>query len=563
MWKLRSYDKKAESSFLEQGKGKLISRLLSQRNIPVDKADTFLSSDYAFLPHPHTLTGVDKAAELFCKIALAKGSVAIFGDYDCDGIIGSTMLKELCDVFGLKSKVFLPLRSEHGYGLNEKSLTAFKEQVKSPTDLLIVLDCGSNNEEEVKDLKEFGFKKIIILDHHIIDESKMSKSSDVLINWHLCNYEETCACGEIFQFIRGIRWLTKKVNPVEFLTYAAIGIIGDVSPLNIPNRIIVKNGLTSYARNNIVASGLQALINESWILGETLSQEDVSFKIVPKINATGRMLNPMLSFDLLTEKDQVMAELKAKEIQDYNDQRKKIQKEIEKEALSIVRGNLGKYKYGISIYKSHWNIGIVGIAASRISEIFCRPCILFGENDGDVKGSARSLKGINIKEILDSCSDMLIGHGGHELAAGATMDPKYVDLFNDAFNEACHKYYEENFYPKETKYYDAEIKTKFVSTSVAKLLLENFYPYCRKDNPEPVFKMENVTITNSHLKEGEGWKLLKFSVEKDSEIVPFTFMKFSPDFGAEVNSLVADIYFSFPQDIEKEELIVADIIFKN
>ena len=168
MWKQKTYDKIKEAAFIEDGTHKMLARLLSQRDFD-QTAEEFLSADYQGLSHPYLLHDVEKAARIFCDNALDKGRVAIMGDYDCDGIVSSTMLKELCNVFDLECTVFLPSRLEHGYGLNEKTIAAFSDRMDKIPDLLIITDCGMNSRKEVEILREMGISKIIIIDHHFIN----------------------------------------------------------------------------------------------------------------------------------------------------------------------------------------------------------------------------------------------------------------------------------------------------------------------------------------------------------------------------------------------------------
>jgi len=330
MWKLRETDTEKEKILLENGQDRLVARLISQREqIDTSTVENFVATYYSDLSHPHSLKGVKEASLMFCEAVKSKKTIAVFGDYDCDGIFSSVMLHELCLNLDYDCKVFLPSRLEHGYGLNPKGIKAFKKFVKEPPDLFIATDCGSSNEQEIKDLKEWGVKQIIIIDHHLVDDSKKSNSADVLINWHLSeNTKELCACGEVFQFIRGVRWLTKKVDPLEYLTYAAIGTIADVSPVIGDNRIIVKHGLNEFSLSHIVASGLHALLNTCYMRSNSLTTEDVSFKIAPRINACGRISTPMIAYDLLIERNIEKADLMASKLNDYNTERKNIQKDI-------------------------------------------------------------------------------------------------------------------------------------------------------------------------------------------------------------------------------------------
>lgn len=567
MWKQRPFDEFREKTLIAQGKSKLLSRLLSQRNISPDTIEDFLASEYKNLNHPYSLHDVEKASSIFLEVAKANGRIAVAGDYDCDGIISATMIKELCNSFGLECNVFLPSRLEHGYGLSEKTVAAFLEKNKDIPDLLFVVDCGTNSKKEIDMLREAGIKKIIIIDHHSVDEKNLALNADALVSWHLSKSNEMCACGEIFQFIRGIRQLSKKVNPIEFLTYAAVGTIADVSPVVGDNRIIVKNGLTTFAINHILASGLTALMKQSRIMAPTLTQTDVSFKIAPKINAAGRIFQPDIVYGLMIERDPDIALKIAEYIGTFNDERKAIQKKIEQQALICVEQEKEKYTHGILLFCDSWHIGVVGIVASKLVEEFNKPTIVAGKNGEIWKGSGRSVKGVNLKNVLDTCPEIFEGYGGHSGAVGVTLKTHSLNDAAIVFNKACEKYFSENSVDKnQDKFYDAKLSAKLINPKTSEILSESLYPYCQENNMEPVFMLPDALITSVSTSEGKGWKVLTFNAEKGDIKVEAPFKTFSAKCGTEIEGRRANIYFSFPQHYEmtpnkynKFELMVSDI----
>jgi len=564
MWEQRKHNKEKEQGFLDQGISRLVARLLAQRDISVENVASFLESSYKSLSHPHRLHNVKEAAQIFCDAILQKKSVAVIGDYDCDGVMSSVMIKELCNCFKRDCKVFLPSRFLHGYGLTRATLDAFKATCKKPPYLLIIVDCGSNNEQEIQELKEFGIQKIIIIDHHVIDKTKQSKSADAFVSWHLSDYHEMCAAGEVFQFIRGIRCLTKKINPVEFLSYAALGTLGDVIPIVGDNRIIVKHGLGLHALNHIVSFGLISLLKQSGVELNNFCQDDALFKVVPKVNAAGRLQTPKVAYNLFLEKDPSTAELVGTCLTDYNTERKRLQKKIEEEA--IAKAHQTDYKNGILVYDPSWNIGVVGIVASRLVETFNAPSIVVGLHNGILKGSGRSLDGLNIKEILDDCKEMLNGYGGHRLAAGVSIKKEYIERAPLLFDRACEAYRLKHglLVGEEVKYYDAKLKPAAISKEMGALLRQQLYPYCKTNNPEPVFLLSDIDILSAELKTGDNWRLLKFEAAKNGQKIPFGFMMFTKQYGSEVSGRIADIYFSFPQLItgKEFELRIQNIVLK-
>ena len=528
-----------------KGQTPIVSRLLAQRNI--DNIDSFIDIAYKNLKHPNTLDGVEKAAQLFLEVVKEKGKVGVIGDYDADGILSSVMIKELCKVYNLECTVFLPSRFDHGYGLNAKTIASFKEKIGEPVDLLIVTDCGSNNEAEVLELRKFGIKKVIIIDHHLVDKKTMSKSADVLINWHLTEgHDEMCACGEVFKFIRGIKCFSNEVNPVEFLSYAAVGTVADVMPIIGDNRIIVRNGLSAGALNYVTASGLNALLRSSKVQGDGLTQEEVAFRIAPRINAVGRLDDPYIAYSLMIEENMDDAERIAEYMEIYNKDRKQLQKDIELEAES--KALSANYKHGILVYDDKWNVGVVGIVASRLVDKFRKPVVIVGAHDGVVKGSGRSVEDVNLKAILDKCQHLFNSYGGHEAAAGVTLKKEMIKTAGKEFDQACKKYYQEQSKTNViTSYYDGALKLGAVNENIASHILDIMYPYCKYHNPEPIFLLKGVDLAKVSVKEGEGWRLLSVNVMKDGKMLEYPFKMFSHRHGSEISGLKADVYFKFPQ----------------
>jgi len=567
MWKVKQHDKNKEQRLREEGNHRFLARILSQRPLEPEKINNFLSTDYQELNDPFKLNDCEKAARLFIEHAKNKSRVAIIGDYDCDGITSTTMLYELCRNFGLKCVPFLPSRLEHGYGLNPTTIESFKEKVQTPPDLLFVTDCGTSNRKEVEQLKEFGIKDIIIIDHHLPynDETLVSHNADALISWHFSEgFNEMCACGEVFQFIRGIRKLTKHVDPIEFLSYAAIGTLADSQPIVGDNRIIVKNGLTKYAFDHVMASGLNSLIKAKIKYCQTITQTDVEYRIAPMINAAGRIETPDVVFRLLTECDPDLADEMSVKVVSLNEQRKHLQSFVEGDAVEKAKEL--KAENGVFIAGENYHIGIVGIVASRVVEETGKPTLIIGYHNGVWKGSGRSIPGVNLKEILDSCSFMFQKYGGHAAAVGVTMKEEYLDQAQEIFDKACEEYFKEHKVNSElVRFYDASLKFNAINEEMATLLVDKLSPYCKDHNPEPVFELKDVKITSSKLKEGKGWRILEFSVYKDNALLKPQLKWFSPKFDQQIENEPVDVYFTFPQHwdnakrFEQFDLTVVDI----
>jgi single-stranded-DNA-specific exonuclease len=548
VWKEKEINKVKEEELIKLGKHRIISRVLSQTGLDVEEIDLSLSTDYKDINNPFLLNDVEKAAKIFIKHAKNKSRVAIIGDYDCDGIVSSTMLYELCRNFNLKCTCFLPSRLDHGYGLNEKTIEAFRKKLKTPPDLLFVTDCGTSNRDEIDQLKEFGIKDIIVIDHHLpAAEEKISRNASALISWHLSeDFNEMCACGEVYQFIRGIRAFTKHVDPIEYLSYAAIGTIADSQPIFGDNRLIVKNGLTKYSLDHVTASGLNSLIKAKMKYSDVITQTDIEYRIAPIINASGRIKTPDMAFRLLTEYDHVIADEMANELIKINNNRREKQKEIEEDALSKAKSI--DSKYGSFVYSKEYHIGIVGIVASRVVEETGKPALVIGYHNGSWKGSGRSINGVNLKEILDSCSFMFEKHGGHGAAVGATVKEDYLDKAQGIFEEACENYLKNNSDIKENfSFFNACLNIGAVNEKNANLLNQGLEPYCKINNPEPIFKLKNVTINSFNIKEGKDWRIANFLINKDDNFLEYKFNWFFPNFDSSIVGEKVNIYFTFPR----------------
>ena len=563
MWTVKPKNVEKEKFLVDNGAGAFLARLLSQRNIKAEDYNSFLDAKYENLSDPYSLTGVEKAVQIFVRNVKEKKKILVSSDYDSDGVCSATIIFEACRAVGYQCSVFLPSRFEHGYGLNDKTIATLKSKYKTAPDLLIVLDCGTSNFKEVAILKEWGVKEVIIIDHHIPNNDTLSTNADVLINWHLVpGYNEMCATGEAFQFIRGLRKVTKKIDPIEFLTYAAIGTIADSSPIVGDNRIIVKNGLGEYALNHVSSVGLKSLMGACKMYSNHLTQMDVSFQIAPRINATGRMEKPDYAFKLFTEYNMSIVDELVLKVNDLNSQRKQLQALMESQAIEKL--NKESFSNGVMLMRDSWHIGIIGNVASRVAEKCNKPTLILGFYDGKWKGSGRTVNGINLKEILDSCSYIFERYGGHSGAIGCALKPEYVDSAPKIFDEACSKYVGSQF-KSDVRYFDASLKIDLVDKETAILINDKLAPYCKDHNPEPIFKLSNVWLYGVNIKEGEGWRIMMFNVANKEKNIPYTFKCFSPRYGSELEGQKVNLYFTFPQKWDESqkfgqfELTVVDV----
>jgi len=542
----------------------IASSLLSIRNL--EESESFLNPSFKDFSDPSSIYGCSEVAEYFSKAVKEKLKVAVIGDYDVDGVVSASMLKMFFDAFGVPCHVFLPHRIEQGYGLNAKTMASFLKDCDFQPDLVIAADCGTSSEEEISKLKESGVKTVLVIDHHKPNEGMFCKSADAIMNWRLGPGEETCTAGQIFHLARlySKKYMPKgKKFPSElsaFLPMAAVAIVADIMPISGDNRIIVRKGLE---RMNSAPAGIVSLAKSCGMTENgSITQKEIAFRIAPKINASGRIDSPVGAFDLVMEKDETLAEGHVETLNKWNKERQIIQKDISKEAIEQAKQS--GFKNGIMVYNESWHVGVVGIVASRLVEEFGVPAIVIGESEGKRKGSARSVQGVSVKSVMDSCSKVFEAYGGHDMAAGCSLKEDYYETAAIEFDKACSKWYEDHGKPEIKKIYDMELEIQDLNLATARALKETLYPYCDVSNPEPIFKLSNVTIVDTYVKDGDTWKLTKFKCSKFGSPSKLSFVTFSSDFDDILKrDDEVDVYFSFGQNTEGDwppGLEVVDVV---
>ena len=543
---------------------RIVSLLLSSRNIT--NPDAFLSPSFKDFSDSGSIFGCDAVAKAFREVIENKKKVAVIGDYDVDGVMSAAMLKMFFHAFGIKCHVFLPHRIEHGYGLNPTTMDSFLSGCDFSPDLVIACDCGTSSENEIRKLKDSMGVSVIVIDHHQVNDGSFSSSADAIMNWRLDDSgEETCTAGQIFHLARKYaksylpsgEKMPKELS--AFLPMAAVAIVADVMPIKGDNRIIVRKGLE---RILTAPFGLIALAERSGMDDKkAMSQKDVAFRMAPKINAAGRIGSPVDSFDLITQEDPIAANAQVETLEKWNKERRAIQKEIEKQAIKQAEDS--GFKNGIMIHNKDWHVGVVGIVASRIVEEFNVPAIVVGEIDNKRKGSARSVSGVNVKAVMDTCSDIFEGYGGHEMAAGCTIKEESYEEAASEFDSACARWYELHGRPDNTLFYDMDLEIEDLSPTTARALKDSLYPYCDTTNPEPVFRISNVSASGVNIKEGKDWRRIAFCVKKRGKTSDLRFVTFSDKFDSFLDGCKIDMYFSFGQNTNGEwppDLEIIDIV---
>lgn len=494
-WIMREKNYLAEDAFKlskDLGLPPVVVSILLSRG--VQDLNKFKNSDISGLYDPFLMKDICGATDRIISAIKNKDKITVYGDYDVDGITSTVVLVRFLKSHGAEVSYYIPDRLEEGYGINSDAIDIISE---SGTKLLITVDCGITAVSEIKYVKEKGMD-VIVTDHHECKE--IIPKADFVINPKQpdCNYpfKKLAGVGVVFKLIQAI---TKKLKfhmkelIDEYIDLVAIGTVADVMPLEDENRIIVKNGLEHilYTSNY----GIRSLIKVSEIKTNNISTSTIGFGIAPRINAAGRMGTPQCAASLLLAHDEHEAQKYALILEEENKNRQSLENDIFKEAVNIIETNSEmKEDYVLVLDHDGWHHGIVGIVASKISEKYNKPCILIStDEEGNGKGSGRSIKGFNLFEALSVCTDHLIKFGGHELAAGLGVCKSKINDFRKAINEYAKSVLTpDDFIPVITV--DSVLPIEYLNINTADKFAI-MQPY-GMGNPAPVFLTKDLTVSS-------------------------------------------------------------------
>ena len=462
----------------------ILASLLIRRGITTESAaKRFFRPQLADLINPFLMKDMDAAVDRLNDAMGHKERILVYGDYDVDGCTAVALVYKFLRQFYSNIDYYIPDRYDEGYGVSKKGIDFAKE---TGVKLIIILDCGIKAIEEITYAKEQGID-FIICDHHVPDE-EMPPAVAILNpkrpddTYPLKNL---CGCGVGFKFMQAFA----KNNNIPFsrlvplLDFCAVSIAADLVPVVDENRILAFHGLKQLNQNPSL--GLKAIRDICGLNGRELSMSDIIFKIGPRINASGRMENGKKSVDLLVEREYSLAFDQAKHIDEYNEQRKDVDRQMTEEANQIVaRLESQKHQSSIVLYDEHWKKGVIGIVASRLTEIYFRPTVVLTRDENLATGSARSVAGFDVYAAIKSCRDLLLNFGGHTYAAGLTM--KWADV--KEFRERFQAYVEQHIEPEQREAIldiDAVIDFKDI-TKKLHTDLKRFAPF-GPGNPKPLF----------------------------------------------------------------------------
>ncbi len=492
-WELyKTDDNMANTIARENHISPLLSKIILNRGIKeVDEIKKFLDPQIADLNDPFLLNDMDKAV---CRILEAKENnekVTVYGDYDVDGITSVSVIYRFLQELGMDVGYYLPSRLEEGYGLNNEAIQTI---CANGTKLLITVDCGISAYEEVEYAKSLGID-VIVTDHHECPE-KLPEAIAVIDAKRPDNtypFTALAGVGVAFKVTQAIsqKLALDRKSYLKYLDIVCLGTVADIVPLVKENRVIVKYGLMLMKETKNI--GLKALITVS---GYTkIDSTMISFGLAPRINACGRMGKADLALELILTQDEAKAEEIANQLNIINKERQEAEKSIVEEAKRLIEENRLYENDVIVVASEGWHHGVIGIVASKITEMYYKPSILICMEDGVGRGSGRSIEGFDLHAALSACSEDLLKYGGHEMAIGLTIKEDMLAKFQEDMGEYAKGKFEKGKVP--TIMVDAEIRSNMISMDLIKELsiLEPF----GEANPVPIFVYKNMKVDGVRL----------------------------------------------------------------
>ena len=462
-------------------------RLLLLRGIVTETAmDRFLSPGLRHLLPLDQWPDISRGAAVLRDAIVAGKPIAVWGDYDVDGITATALVKDFLRQHGVDILHFIPDRLEYGYGLHKRGIQNLADQ---GVGLLLTVDCGIANLEEVREAKRLGLS-VIITDHHLPGQAL--PEADVVINPKLGGWptEDLSGVGVSFLLMGALNRLLPgpPLDIRQYLDLVAMGTIADVVPLDEQNRILVKNGLLLIKEGR--RPGIQALKDVSGLTpGDTIGAGSIGFALAPRINAAGRIGDPNLAVRLLLETDREAAKSLATQLDKLNIKRKSEEQRILEEA--IVQAEAQRHQPGLVLHSEHWHPGIIGIVASRIAERFHRPCLILTKENGIFKGSGRSIPDFDLHAALMACKQCLHKFGGHRQAAGLKLEPFQLSTLKELFSKAVEEQLGVNHVQPALEL-DMELPFGQISNTLLQEL-ELLQPF-GQGNPRPVFLSPPLAI---------------------------------------------------------------------
>ena len=497
------------------GQNATVAEILVRRGVTTpSEANAFFSPSVNDFHDPFLMPDMHKAVNRLNKAMGAKERIMIYGDYDVDGTTAVALVYKYLQNYYSNIEYYIPTRYDEGYGISRKSIDyAAENGVK----LVIVLDCGIKAIDEIAYAKEKGID-FIICDHHVPDE--VLPDAVAILNPKMPGSTYPCqhlsGCGVGFKFMQAFaqsNGLTSHNELESLLDLCAVSIAADIVPIVDENRIMAYHGLRRLNSNPNL--GLRSIIRLCKLTNKDITISDVIFKIGPRINASGRMQSGMEAVDLLVSRDLHEAYEKGKDIDQYNKDRKELDKRITEEANTLLDNNVSVVQdnRSIVIYNKNWHKGIIGIVASRLTELYYNPAVVLTYSNGMATGSSRSVQGFDIYSAINSTRDLLENFGGHTYAVGLSLKEENIPEFRRRFE----KYVAEHIQPNQLQPQldiDATIEFADITPELVSAL-RKLNPY-GPGNQKPVFCTRNVFDFGTSKLVGKNMEHIKLELEDNS-----------------------------------------------
>ena len=483
-----------------------IAILLVQRGIETyESAKTFFRPSLNDLHDPFLMKDMDKAVDRIETALLQGENILVYGDYDVDGTTSVALMSSYLKTKSEQVATYIPDRYDEGYGISYKGIDFAHDNDFS---LIIALDCGVKAIDKVDYASEKGID-FIICDHHRPSD-QLPKAIAVLDpKRDDCNYpyKELCGCGVGFKLIQALASKEQKTveDLAEYLDLVATAIGADIVPMTGENRVLAYFGLQVINTNP--RPGIKAIIDQ--VKKDQLTITDVVFIVAPRINAAGRMKHGNYAVTLLTEQNETLAKTYAEEINEFNLDRREADKRITEEALTQILENKEEDRLTSVVYHETWHKGVIGIVASRLTETYYRPTLVFTKSGDKLAASARSVSGFDVYNALEACSEHIEQFGGHKYAAGLTLKEENYEAFKQAFEDEVSKTIDRNLLIPEIKI-DMPIDLRQVDHKLWRIIRQ-FAPF-GPGNMTPIFMTENVKDTGYGKSVGDDDKHLRLTV---------------------------------------------------
>ena len=541
-WTLKTAPNKKKVSQLSNdlSVNPILASLLVQRNIDTfKKAKEFFRPSLEDLHDPFLLKDMDRAVSRIEKAIIDNENILIYGDYDVDGTTSVSLVSSYLKTITNHIATYIPDRYDEGYGISYQGIDFASDNNFS---LIIALDCGIKAIEKVSYAKKKNVD-FIICDHHKPGD-EIPKAYAVLNPKRVdCTYpyKELCGCGVGFKLVHALA--SKRGQTIEdiqqYLDLVATAIAADIVPITGENRILTYYGLEVI--NSNPRNGIKAIIHQ--INKKKLTITDVVFIIAPRINAAGRIKHGNYAVELLTEMDFEVALDFATSIEKFNLERKELDKKITYEALQQIESANEKEKFSTVVYSENWHKGVIGIVASRLIESFYRPTLVFTKSGNKLAASARSVKGFDVYEALNECSEYLEQFGGHKYAAGLTLDPKNYSAFKNKFEEVVKASIDKNLLIPEISI-DLELELSEITPRFFRIL-QQMGPF-GPQNMKPVFKTTSIRDNGYGKRVGSDKSHLKLSIIDGADQKTYNAIGFG--LGNKIKSIKGDFDIAYSLD---------------